>query len=64
MTSPSEKLLRISDLCKWLNVSKSTIYKWVREGRFPKPILLGDNASRWRESLVVEWLDSRPTSND
>lgn len=62
MTSPSDnRLLRIAEVCRWLNVSKTTIYKWVKEGRFPEPIILADHASRWREDEVGEWLNSRPT---
>lgn len=60
MTSPSDKLMRISEVCKWLNVSKSTIYKWVKEDRFPQPIILGDHASRWLESDITVWLSELP----
>jgi prophage regulatory protein len=60
MTSPSSKLLRISEVCEWLNVSKSTIYKWVKEERFPQPIILGDHASRWLESDLIAWLEECP----
>jgi prophage regulatory protein len=61
-----EKLMRIAEVTDWLNVSKSTIYKWVKEGTFPKPIILGEesgsknNTSRWVETEVVAWLASRP----
>lgn len=60
MTSPSNNLLRVSEVCRWLNVSKSTIYKWVKDGHFPQPLVLGDHASRWQESDIEEWLNSRP----
>ena len=64
MTSPSKKMLRISEVTEWLNVSKSTIYSWVREGDFPKPIILGNGdrsaASRWLKEEIDLWLESRP----
>lgn len=64
MTSPSKKMLRIAEICDWLNVSKSTIYKWVKDGNFPQPIILGDGdrsaASRWVEQEVIDWLEERP----
>jgi len=67
MTFPSEsKLMRISELTEWLNVSKSSIYKWVSEGTFPKPIILGEengaknSASRWVEHEILQWLETRP----
>lgn len=67
MTSPSRpKLIKISEVCEWLCVSKSSIYKWVNDGTFPKPVILGPDegpkvsASRWREDEIQEWLDNRP----
>ena len=67
MTFPSDsKLMRIVELTEWLNVSKSSIYKWVSEGTFPKPIILGEDggarnsASRWVEHEVTAWLSERP----
>lgn len=60
MQSPSEKLLRIREVAKWLGVSTTTIYKWVKEDRFPKPIILADHASRWVEAEIADWLASRP----
>jgi prophage regulatory protein len=71
MTSPSRpRLLKIAEVCEWICVSRSTIYKWVQEGTFPKPLILGggeDNktsASRWREDEVTAWLDQRPRVRD
>ena len=58
-------LLRVGELSDWLGVSRSTIYKWVKEDRFPEPLILGQSdgkrsASRWKTSEVVEWLKTRP----
>ena len=59
------KLLKVGEVSEWLNVSRSTIYKWVHEGEFPEPVVLGQDdgkrsASRWKEDEVVNWLESRP----
>lgn len=59
------KLLKIAEVCEWVCVSKSTIYKWVQEGSFPKPLILGGDdakasASRWLEDEVENWLRNRP----
>ena len=59
------KLLKVGEVSEWLNVSRSTIYKWVHEGEFPEPVVLGQDdgkrsASRWKEDEVVDWLESRP----
>ena len=59
------KLLRIGEVSEWLNISRSTIYKWVNDGEFPEPEVLGQDdgkrsATRWREEEVQEWLETRP----
>lgn len=58
-------MLRMVDVSQWLNVSESTLYKWIKAGRFPKPVSLGDetdpnSASRWFKKEVEEWLYARP----
>lgn len=37
--------------------TKQTIYRWEREGRFPKRIKIGPNSVAWLESDVRAWLD-------
>ena len=35
VSTPHQDLIKISEACKLLNVSKATIHKWKREGRIP-----------------------------
>jgi predicted DNA-binding transcriptional regulator AlpA len=42
-----------------LPVTKVTLWRWIRDGDFPKPIKLGANRVGWRESVVRRWLDER-----
>lgn len=46
-------------LSDFLEVSRQTIWRWVREGKFPAPIKLGPNCTRWRLSDVQAWEASR-----
>lgn len=39
-----------------LTLSSATIYRWVKEGRFPKPIRLGTKMVRWKTSDIEQWL--------
>ena len=52
---PLPIFLRLRDLVDRLGVSRSTIYKWVEEGRFPKSVSLGGRAVAWRRLHVEEW---------
>jgi prophage regulatory protein len=36
-------------------VSKDTIWRWRREGEFPKPVKLGKKITRWRLNDIEDW---------
>lgn len=57
--------LRRKQLENQLNLSRSSIYKMIADGTFPKPIKLGRRAVGWRAEDVQEWLDNlQEASND
>lgn len=49
----SQRVIRISELASTpakpgrLPVSPATVWRWVREGRFPKPFKLSDRVTVW-----------------
>ena len=38
---------------------RSTIYQYIKDGVFPKPVPLGPRAVGWLESDVTEWIAAR-----
>ncbi len=40
-------------------LSRSTIYHYIKDGVFPKPVALGPRAVGWLESEVSEWIAER-----
>jgi len=50
---------RLSQLNQQLSVSRSSIWAWVKEGSFPKPIKLGKNCTAWNAEDVHEWVQKR-----
>ena len=62
--SLSNKDIKIGEIAKILNVSRTTIYRWMEEGSFPKPVHFGDakknSTIRWIQEEVEEWLKQRP----
>ena len=54
-----EQYLKIEDVTALLRVSKSTLWRWIREGLFPKPIHLGPKAVRWEASVLAAWEQER-----
>lgn len=55
----SERIVRMEELLRRLQVSRATIYRWLDEQRFPRPIRLGERTIGWKESSLAEWLAAR-----
>ncbi len=49
--------VRLPFLIKLLGVSKTTIYKEIREGRFPKQVRISPRASAWRITDIKAHLE-------
>ena len=58
-TKPAIRFLRISEVEALTGLSRTTIYDWSADGRFPRPVRLSERAVRWIESEVVEWMEER-----
>ena len=43
-------------------LSRSTLYRKMRDGTFPVPLKVSARAVRWRESEIRAYVDSRPRS--
>jgi len=43
-------------------LSRSTIYQYIKDGAFPKPVPLGPRAVGWLESDVSDWIAARVKS--
>lgn len=42
-----------------LPVSPATIWRWVREGKFPKPFKLGASVTVWRAEEIETFIAGR-----
>jgi prophage regulatory protein len=52
---PAETYLPDNVLSKRYSVSRATIWRWVREGRLPKPVKLGPGCTRWPMSAIEQF---------
>ena len=50
------------ELEQLLKVSPATIYRWIKEDKFPAPIRLGANMVRWKASHIEAWMMAREAS--
>jgi len=58
MAAPSEDILTIEALAAYLQISKSTLYKLVQDGRLPGQKV----GKRWRfhKDAIDQWLKQHP----
>ena len=56
---PCDRLLRLADVEAATGCKKSTIYKLMKEGRFPKCVYITSRMVAWPESAVQTWLQAR-----
>ena len=55
----TERILRRPDVEARTGLSRSTIYEWVKRGKFPQPVALGARLVGWRESDIEAWMATR-----
>ena len=54
-----DQLLRVAAVLDIVGVSRSALYEWMNEGRFPRPITIGPKTVRWRPEDIEAWLEER-----
>ena len=58
----AQRVGRIGDVASTKNkpgrlpVSPATVWRWVAEGKFPKPFKLGANVTVWDMDVVDSWI--------
>ena len=55
-----ERMLRRRSVERMTGLSKSTLYRLIKQGSFPPPLRLTAKAVRWRRDEINEWLSGRP----
>ena len=57
-----DRLLRRRHVEEITGMSRSSIYRLMQDGEFPRPVKVGPAAVRWRASDLTAWLESRPVA--
>lgn len=58
MTDAPDRILRIKAVLALTGLSRSTLYRKVEQGRFPKQINIAERCVGWRQSAVREWMQN------
>lgn len=54
-----DRLLRRTTVEEATGLGRSTIYKLIDSGDFPRPVKLTGKIVAWRESDITAWIESR-----
>ena len=58
----NDRLLRRREVEELTGLSRASIYRLIRDGRFPAPVRVSDAAVRWKASDITIWIQSRPVA--
>ena len=53
------KLYRMAEVVRITGLRPSTVYKQIREGRFPKPIKITSRTSAWTNKSIDNWIEEK-----
>jgi prophage regulatory protein len=53
------RLIRLKEVQHRVGLGRSTIYRWMAEGKFPKPVQLGGYAVAWAEADIQVWISAK-----
>jgi len=51
-----DRILRIGTVLQLTGLSRSTLYRKMQRGEFPRQIKLSDRCAGWRQSAVHAWM--------
>lgn len=57
--TPVERLFTVQEVVKITTLSRTTIYRMLDAGTFPRPIHLSPNRIGWRASVIARWQAER-----
>lgn len=57
-----DRFVRMNELASMLGIAQSTIYRLIKENKFPKQIKLTERTVVWRLSVINKWVEDKEIS--
>lgn len=57
------RFLTTSEVCQYLGITRSTIYRQIKKGGFPKQVKIG-KLNKWERSAVDNWIEQQKTTHE
>ena len=58
--TPEKRVLSLKTVLARVPLSRTTLWRLERQGKFPTRIRLGLNSVGWRDEEVQHWVETRP----
>lgn len=58
------RIIRLKEVIESTGLARSTIYKYIGDSTFPKPVSLGDRCVGWVYEEVQDWILDRIEARD
>jgi len=52
----NESYIHIDDITSSLKIDKDILKKWIKEGKFPPAIKIGDRSTLWSYAVIENWV--------
>ncbi len=53
-----DRILRIRTVLNRTGLSRSTLYRKIADGSFPRQLKIGEHSAGWKESAINRWIDN------
>ena len=61
MTTETE-ILKLPEVLVLTKISRTSLYRFIQSGDFPRPIKLGPRARAWKKREILNWIANREVS--
>jgi prophage regulatory protein len=59
-----QRVVRLADLTAYVGLRRTQIEVLISQGRFPRPVRIGDRAMAWMETELIAWQQERIAERD
>lgn len=53
------RLIKLTEVMNITSLARSTVYKYISDDEFPKPVSLGGRAVAWVEEEIHDWIEDK-----
>lgn len=60
----TDKFLKTKEVCSMLGITRPTLLKWMKLGKFPRSVALSERTVAFRASEVEAWIEARSADRE